>query len=136
MTEYRIGNKLDVEQVTDLYRRSTLGERRPIEDKQNVAAMLENANLVITAWDGDKLIGISRSFSDFIYITYLSDLAVDNEYQRQGIGKELVSRTQKESGENTIVLLLAAPASVEYYPHIGFSAHHSAWFLKPGETVA
>jgi predicted N-acetyltransferase YhbS len=135
MIEYRIGNQLDSEQITELYQRSTLGERRPIHARENVDAMLENANLIITAWDGERVIGISRSFSDFVYITYLSDLAVDKEYQKKGIGKELIRRTQQESGENTLLLLLAAPASVDYYPHIGFSQHHSAWLLKPGESI-
>ena len=90
MIEYRIGNDLDLDQVIELYRASTLGERRPVDERDRMEKMLRNANLVITAWDGDLMVGISRSLTDFAYATYLSDLAVRESYQRQGIGKELV----------------------------------------------
>lgn len=136
MIEYRLGNDLAIDPVTELYRRSTLGERRPIDRRDNVVAMLEHANLVITAWAGERLVGIARSFSDFAYVTYLADLAVDREFQRHGIGKELIRRTQQHSGEHTMIVLLAAPAAVDYYPHVGFTQHHSAWLLKPGDRVA
>ncbi len=81
--EYRVGNKLDLDTVIELYRASTLGERRPVEERERMGEMLRNANLVITAWDGDLLVGISRSVSDFAYCTYLSDLAVRLSHQRQ-----------------------------------------------------
>ena len=95
--------------------------------------MLRNANVVITAWDGELMVGISRAFSDFAYVTYLSDLAVRLSHQRQGIGKELIRRTQESSGPQAYIILLSAPKAVEYYPHIGFTRHNSAWILKAGE---
>jgi predicted N-acetyltransferase YhbS len=90
--------------------------------------MVRQANLVITAWDADLLVGISRSLSDFSYATYLSDLAVRESHQRQGIGKELIRLTQEASAPATIILL-AAPAAELYYPHIGFTHHPQAWRL-------
>jgi len=126
---YKIGNVLDLDAVIELYRASTLGERRPIEERERMAKMLENANLVITAWDGDLLVGISRSFTDFAYVTYLADLAVRESHQRQGIGKELIRRTQLACGPQTKIVLLAAPKAVDYYPHIGFTHHPQAWVL-------
>ena len=134
MIGYRIGNSLDLDTVIDLYRASTLGERRPIDDRERMAAMLRNTNLVITAWDGDLLVGISRALSDFFYVTYLSDLAVRVSHQKNGIGRELIRRTQA-AAPNAILLLLAAPAAEKYYPHIGFKHHPQAWMLDPGETV-
>jgi ribosomal protein S18 acetylase RimI-like enzyme len=131
---YRLGNDLDVDQVIDLYVRSTLGERRPVDDRARMAAMLANANLVVTAWDGELLVGISRALSDFAYATYLSDLAVRASHQRMGIGKELIRITQREGGQASIILL-AAPKAVEYYPRIGFTRHNSAWMLKAGAQV-
>lgn len=135
MIQYRIGNDLDLDQVIDLYKASTLGERRPIDDRPRFAAMLKNANLVITAWDGDLLVGISRCLTDFNYFTYLADLAVRASHQKRGIGKELIRQTQAHGGSKTSVLLLAAPAAAEYYPHIGFSPEPRAWLLKPGEAL-
>ena len=135
MITYRTGNVADLDAFIDLYRASTLGDRRPIDDRERMAAMLKNANLVITAWDGSLLVGISRALSDFCYITSLSDLAVRVSHQRKGIGRELIRRTQSAGGPKTTLLLLAAPAAENYYPHVGFTHHPQAWLLPPGEAV-
>ena len=91
MITYRDEAQISAAQAIDLYIRSSLGERRPIDNLQTFESMLKHANLTITAWDGDQLIGISRSLTDFSYVAYLSDLAVDQKYQRQGIGKKHLS---------------------------------------------
>ncbi len=130
MITYRTGNDLDVDAAIELYRASTLGERRPVDDRERMRAMLSNANLVVTAWENDLLVGIARSVSDFSFCTYLSDLAVRVSHQRLGIGRELIRRTQSEA-RSAIVVLLAAPKAVEYYPRIGFEHHPQAWILKP-----
>jgi predicted N-acetyltransferase YhbS len=135
MIRYQTGNDLEVDQVIDLYRASTLGVRRPIDERERFAAMLKNANLVITAWDGDLLVGISRAITDFSFFTYLADLVVRESHQRRGIGKELMRLTQKHSGPKTSILLLAAPAAETYYPHVGFEHAPQAWLLKPGESI-
>ena len=135
MIQYRTGNDLDLDQVIELYRASTLGERRPIEDRERFATMLKNANLVITAWDGGLLVGVSRSVTDFSFFTYLADLAVRVSHQKKGIGKELIRQTQVHGGPLTSILLLAAPAAETYYPRIGFSHAPQAWLLKPGEKI-
>ena len=134
MITYRLGNDLALDDVIDLYRASTLGQRRPIDDSDRMAAMLANANLVVSAWDGSLLVGISRCVSDFVYVTYLSDLVVRESHQRKGIGKELIRRTQA-AAPAALVVLLAAPAAEAYYPHVGLTRHQSAWLLKPGEPV-
>ena len=135
MIQYRVGNDLDVDEVIDLYRASTLGERRPIDDRDRIQQMIANSNLIVTAWDGELLVGISRAMSDFSYVTYLSDLAVRKSHQKSGIGKELIRRTQIESGEQAYLVLLAAPAATEYYPHIGFTHHPQAWLLEALEKL-
>jgi predicted N-acetyltransferase YhbS len=133
--EYRKGNQLDLDHVIELYRSSTLGERRPVDDPERMDAMIANANLVITAWDGEVLVGIARSVTDFCYTTYLADLAVRESHQRQGIGRELIRRTQEACTENTRLVLLAAPKAVEYYPRLGFTRHEQCWQLEPGRRV-
>ena len=135
MIGFRLGNDLDLDAVIDLYRASTLGQRRPVGDRARMGTMLRNANLVVSAWDATLLVGIARSLTDFSYATYLSDLAVRASHQRLGIGKELIRRTQQAGGPNARVVLLAAPAAVNYYPHIGFTQHPSAWTLGPGEFL-
>ena len=134
MIHYRLGNDLDLDAVIELYHASTLGERRPVDDRERMRLMLANANLVITAWDGELLVGIARSVTDFSYATYLSDLAVRLSHQKQGIGRELIRRTQEQGGQASVILL-AAPKAAEYYPHIGMKQHPSAWWLKAEERL-
>jgi predicted N-acetyltransferase YhbS len=134
MITYRTGNDLDLDAVIELYRASTLGERRPVDDRQRMELMLRNANLVVTAWDEELLVGIARSVSDFSYDTYLSDLAVRVSHQKQGIGRELIRRTRELGGLATVILL-SAPKAVDYYPRVGFTRHPSAWMLSAEEHL-
>lgn len=130
MIKYCDNAIISAEEAIDLYKRSTLGERRPIHNVSTFEAMLKNASLTVTAWDGEKLVGISRSLTDFAYVAYLADLAVDKEYQRSGIGKQLVEETKKRLGSECMIVLLAAPKANDYYEHIGFEQNPRAWTLK------
>jgi ribosomal protein S18 acetylase RimI-like enzyme len=132
---YEVALPIAAEQFVDVLMRSTLGERRPIHDPVAIASMLKHANLLCTAWDEEKLVGVARSVTDFQYCSYLSDLAVDKAYQRKGIGKELIRLTQSRLGENAKIILLAAPRAVDYYPRLGFEAHKSAWLLSAGSEL-
>lgn len=128
--QYRVHEKISVEQFIDLLRRSTLAGRRPLDRAERVQRMLDNANLIVTAWDGDRLVGVSRAVTDFSLCCYLSDLAVDESYQRAGIGKELVRRTREAAGLECTLLLLSAPAAMGYYPKIGFEKLENAFAIK------
>ena len=114
----------------DLLRRSTLAERRPADDAERIGGMLAGADVIITARDQTgRLIGVSRAITDFHYCTYLSDLAVDAAVQRQGIGKRLIAETHQAAGLQTALILIAAPAARDYYPHIGMQPHDSCWVI-------
>jgi GNAT superfamily N-acetyltransferase len=130
MISYSNQVSITVKQAIDLYERSTLGERRPINNVTTFELMLKNANLIVTAWDDDKLIGISRSLTDFAYVAYLADLAVDEQYQRTGIGKQLIEETKARLGPECMIVLLAAPKANAYYEHLGFEHNPRAWTLK------
>jgi GNAT superfamily N-acetyltransferase len=129
MITYATTLPLTDQQFIDLLVRSTLGERRPVDDPATIAGMLRHADLLITAWDGDTPVGVARSVTDFTYCCYLSDLAVDTAYQRQGIGVELMALTQAQLGPNCKIILLAAPAAADYYGHVGFTHHPRCWIL-------
>ena len=135
MIIYRTGKDIELSAMIDVYEASTLGARRPVGDRGRMASMLSNANIVVTAWDEDLLVGISRALSDFSFVTYLSDLAVRASYQRSGIGKELIRRTQQASGPDAQLILLAAPAAAEYYAHIGFQHQPRAWMLDARQSL-
>lgn len=127
---YRNDLKISVKEFTDLLTRSTLDTRRPVKEPDRIEKMLEHGNILITAWSGKLLVGVSRALSDFSFCCYLSDLAVDEAFQRQGIGKKLIEETHKMSGENTSLILLAAPAAVEYYPKIGMERFTDCFMIK------
>ena len=136
MITIKLETDLTTDEFLDILHRSTLAERRPVDCLETVHGMLEHADLIATARNPDGLlVGIARSISDFHYCTYLSDLAVDSQFQRQGIGKQLIEFSHQSAGKNTKLILLSAPAAKDYYPHIGLTPHDSCWFLKSKSAV-
>ncbi|WP_105102323.1 GNAT family N-acetyltransferase [Microbulbifer pacificus] len=133
--EYKTNVTISTDQFIDLLKRSTLGERRPVDDRACMEGMLKNANLTVSAWIGGELAGIARSVTDFTYACYLSDLAVSGEHQKTGIGRQLLTITQENLGPRCKLILLAAPAANAYYEHLGFSSHPRCWILERDETI-
>lgn len=129
--QYREEPDLTVEEFVDILRRSTLADRRPVEHPERIGEMLRHATLIVTARRNECLVGVCRTLSDRAYVTYVSDLAVDVSFQRQGIGRRLLELTHELAGRETRLVLLAAPAAREYYPHIGMERHDSCWTLPP-----
>jgi len=127
---YKSDRKISIDEFIDVLKRSTLDERRPVNSRDRIEKMLEYGNVLITAWDGDKLVGVSRALTDFAFCCYLSDLAVDKDYQKQGIGKRLVAETHEASGKLTSMILLAAPAAATYYPKIGMEQFTDCFIIR------
>jgi predicted N-acetyltransferase YhbS len=130
MIHYATNKWVSSAEFIDVLTRSTLSERRPVNEPQRIQAMLDNANVLITAWDGGKLVGISRAITDGVYCTYLSDLAVDVAYQKSGIGKKLVDLTHEVAGHATNMILLAAPDAAQYYPKIGMEQFTDCFIIR------
>ena len=127
---YSLEPQLAVEEFIDVLRRSTLAERRPVDDSATMSGMLAHADIIVTARDSRKLlVGVSRAITDFSYCSYLADLAVDVAFQRRGIGRELIRQTHIAAGLHTHLLLVAAPKAETYYPHIGMQQHDSCWII-------
>ncbi|WP_100656956.1 GNAT family N-acetyltransferase [Alteromonas flava] len=127
--EYKINEPIGTDQFVELLKASTLGERRPIDDRACMEGVLLNSNLIVSAWHSNRLVGIARSVTDFHYACYLSDLAVSLECQRSGIGKQLQILTQEQLGPKCKLILLAAPAANQYYEHLGFEHNPRCWVL-------
>lgn len=128
MITYQLENDLSAEDFIAVLRASTLAERRPVNEPDRIDAMLANANLIITARDNGKLVGVSRALTDFAFCTYLSDLAVDQSCQKSGIGKELIRQTHLAAPKAKLILL-SAPAAVNYYPRIGMKRHEHCFYI-------
>ena len=124
---YKVNSKIEPHQLAELFQAS--GIRRPVDDLNRLKKMIDNSNLIVTAWDGEKLVGIARALTDYSYCCYLSDLAVDRTYQHQGIGHELVAEVQKLIGDESMLLLISAPEAMEYYPKIGFDIIDNAFLI-------
>ena len=138
MAEIAIGreDRLSAQEFLDILHRSGLAERRPVGDLERIAAMLEHANLFICARDvGSRLIGVSRCATDFAYFCYCADLAVDKAYQSQGIGRRLLDATRAELHPQATLYLIAAPAAVSYYQHIGMTRHDRCFAFLPETKV-
>jgi ribosomal protein S18 acetylase RimI-like enzyme len=128
MILYNIENDLNPDEFRIVLINSTLGERRPVNDLERIEQMVKSAGLIITARDNGKLVGVARALTDFVYCTYLSDLAVDKEYQNRGIGKELIKQIKLKTPKAKLILL-SAPKAVNYYPKIGMTRHDNCYFL-------
>ena len=133
--EYKINTPVSVKQFIELLDESTLAERRPVDDLVCIQGMLENSNLIVTAWNGEKLIGVSRCMTDFHYACYLSDLAVNKEYQGTGIGKKLQKITQEQLGPNCKIILIAAPLANSYYEKLGYINNERCWLLEHDNSI-
>ena len=137
---YQINSAITPEQFTDVLSKSNLGARRPLDNYYVIKGMLDNADLLVTAWVSEeheeavnnsesnkKLIGVARCVTDFSYCCYLSDIAVDEAYQKQGIGKSMIKKIEQQLPPSCKIILLSAPQASDYYPKIGFEKHESAW---------
>lgn len=133
---YKVNHPVSTQQFVGLLEESTLAQRRPTDDMTCMEGMVNNSNLMVTAWDGDTLVGLARSVTDFHYACYLSDLAVHKEYQKKGIGKELQRITQKQLGEKCKLILVAAPGAHSYYGHIGYSNNPRCWVLGQDDKIS
>lgn len=125
---YESNPQLTVDDFINVLAKSTLGRRRPLDNREDMQTMLDLGNYYICAYDGDRLVGLARGMTDFVYTTYLSDLAVDEEYQHLGIGKTLLFKMKEEIPKAKLILL-AAPAAETYYPKIGLERHPHCYFI-------
>ncbi|HRK54315.1 MAG TPA: GNAT family N-acetyltransferase [Cyclobacteriaceae bacterium] len=127
---YRTDATISNTQFIDILKRSTLDKRRPVDNPDRIQKMLDHGNILVTAWHGDLLVGVSRALSDFSFCCYLSDLAVDTNYQQKGIGKKLIDETHIAAGHLTTLILLAAPAAADYYPKIGMEQFADCYIIR------
>ena len=125
---YALNAPLSTQAVVRVFNNS--GITRPTQDAARIAQMFANANVMVSAWDGDHLVGVARALSDFCYCCYLSDLAVDQAYQRQGIGDALITQVRHAMGDGVSLILLSAPAAMGYYPKVGFTTADNAFVIK------
>ena len=134
--QYEINENIKPELFRQLLIDAGMGERRPVNDLHCIKGMMENSNLIISAWSDDQLVGIARSVTDFHYCCYLSDLAVHRDFQKQGIGKQLQLLTQERLGEHCKLILIAASDDVDYYQHVGYENNNNCWTISRNKPIS
>lgn len=125
---YKDSKEIKPEDISKVFMKS--GIKRPYQDLDRLERMINNSDILITAWEDEKIIGMARAVTDYSYCCYLSDLAVDKDYQKSGIGQHLINRVREIIGEECSLVLLAAPGAVEYYPKVGFTQTDKAFVIK------
>lgn len=125
---YKLDTVPTATQIIELY--DDAGLPRPTHDKNRIQKMYENSNLIISAWDGDVLVGVARSITDWCWSCYLADLAIRQSHQKDGIGKRLIELTREKIGEETMLLLLSVPTAMDYYPKVGFAKQESSFIIN------
>jgi ribosomal protein S18 acetylase RimI-like enzyme len=124
---YSFTKKPSTNQIINLYNKA--GLPRPTTDERRIKEMFDNSSLIVTAWNNEHLVGISRSMTDWVWCCYLSDLAVDPDYKKSGIGKKLIDLTKEKLGDECMLLLLSVPTAMDYYPKVGFQKEDRAFLI-------
>ncbi len=132
---YSSSKRISAKAYIELLCTTSLKDRRPLNDIPRIEEMLKNTTLLLTAWDGPLLVGLARCVTDYAYCCYVSDLCVMGSYQRQGIGKKLLMLTKDQLHNGAKIILLAAPQAKDYYPHLGFAKHESAYTLDAAVVI-
>jgi ribosomal protein S18 acetylase RimI-like enzyme len=131
----QISYKFDVrpttKQVIELY--DEAGLPRPTYDPERIETMFRNSDLIVTAWDVNKLVGVARTITDWVWCSYLADLAVSPDYQGSGIGRKLIGLTRAKVGEQSMLLLLSVPTAMDYYSKVGFAKEDRAFIMHRSE---
>lgn len=133
--DYRVNAPVTAEQFLEVLDRSGLAQRRPVDDRECIEGMVAHGNLMVSAWDGARLVGVARSLTDFHYACYLSDLAVDRAYQGRGVGKGLLRATQGALQRRCRVILVAAPDANGYYEYLGLTNNPRCWVLERDRSI-
>ena len=128
---YSFDKRPSADQIIELY--DNAGLPRPTNDKERIQKMFDHSNLIVTAWDNDVLVGVSRSITDWVWACYLSDLAVRHAYKKAGIGRQLINLTKEKVGDQSMILLLSVPGAMEYYPKVGFVKQESSFIIDRAE---
>jgi len=133
---FEVNAEISVKEYVEIIKSTPLGERRPLNDLKCMEGMLKNSNLIVTVRYDKKLVGMARAITDFFWVAYISDIVVDPNFQRIGLGKKLILKLRNELSDGCKLLLLAAPFAVDYYPHIGFVKEDRGWVLPSGLDIS
>ncbi len=134
MISYQLEAEISINEFQSILEESGLARRRPMEDLNLLAQMISGSNLLVTARAEGKLVGLLRGISDHCYRSFIADLAVSQDYQRKGIGRQLLTIAREQAPEARLFLFSAEDAA-PFYENLGFHLHERCYQLKAGEEL-
>ena len=113
--------------IATLYRRAPL--LRKTDNPDALRRSFENSSLVLSLWEGDRLVGLARVLTDGVQMSYLCDLAVEPDLQGAGVGKRLIDEIL-ERCRGTELVLRDSNISSGFYERLGFDPVENGWVRK------
>lgn len=110
---FAVNEVVDVQEAVALLKRAER-KQRDSGDEHRLVRIVPEANIVVTARDGQKLVGLARGLKEHSGCCYLSDLIVDREYAAHAVGEKLIRQVAKQVGENSLIVLVPAPQAHAY----------------------
>jgi ribosomal protein S18 acetylase RimI-like enzyme len=110
---------LQPEQLLTLFQQAPWAKGRTLSDARD---MLRHTDVALCAWDGDHLVGFGRVLTDFVYRATIWDVIVDEAYQKQGIGAEIVQRILHHPRLKKVELFWLCTRRPGFYEKLGFSS--------------
>jgi len=117
MIEYSLKKTVNYDGLVKLFNQAGWSDKT--SDLDRLQLMVENSQIVVTAWDEEKMIGFARCVTDYVYNGQINNVIVDQEYRGRGIGKGLVSIILADSKKVTYILR-GDPDNIDFYKQIGF----------------
>ncbi|AZB16979.1 GNAT family N-acetyltransferase [Chryseobacterium indologenes] len=127
---FKINEKIEIKTIKDLFFMSDYLPISNMNDDLRLQKMFDNANLVVSAWSENKLVGIARSLCDFSYCCYLSDICVNKEFRHLNIGKRLIEITREHAGKECKIILHSSEDALNFYDKIGMKRISEAFIIQ------
>lgn len=132
--------RLTAQEYIAFLRRTDLGSQYPKERfEQRIETLVSSVPISLTARDeAGRIIGVCLGITDFAYWLFITDLGVDRDYVKQGVGTKLMQRAIETAGgeENIIVYTCANENAVGFYEKMGMHAAHDVMELNRVEWTA
>ena len=117
MIMYNMDKKVDYDKLKTLF--NEVGWNDKTEDNNRLLLMVENSQIVVTAWDEGRMVGFARCTTDYVFNGQINNVVVDSKYRKKGIGKNLINIIFNSSQQVTY-MLRGSISNEGFYRSLGF----------------
>lgn len=119
-----------IDQILAIHNKTEM--KRGEKNKKLISDAFQASFAVSTAWIGDRLIACGRMISDGQMYSGIFDVVVDPEFQKKGLGRQIMQRLIGKA-PHTCIHLTSTFGNETFYQKIGFKKHRTALALYPGK---